>query len=191
MKHTFHLLAGLLIAGTVSITSCQDEQPKDSKEIAEAKNDSTKDTKAAEKDAQFVVDVSASNYAEVELAKAAEQKSTNKDIKELASMLESDHTALIGQLKDYAGKNNVSVPTAATPEAQKDAQDLVEKNKKEADFNKEWTNTLIDKHEKTISKLESDSSSVTDPALQTWIGETLPKVRMHRDKLIQIKSTLK
>lgn len=190
MKHTFHLLAGLLLAGTFTITSCQ-EQPKDSKEIAEERNDSAKDTKAAEKDAQFVVDVVAANYGEVELAKAAEQKSTNQEIKDLASMLESDHTALIGTLKDYAGKTNISVPASPTPEAQKDAQDMVDKNKKESDFNKEWTNTMIDKHEKTISKLEGDSSSISDPALQAIIAQALPKVRMHRDKLMELKGKLK
>lgn len=190
MKHTFHLLAGLLIAGSVTISSCQDE-PKDSKEIAEEKNDSAKDTRASEKDAQFVVDVVAANYGEVELAKAAQQKSTNKEIKDLAAMLESDHTALIGTLKDYAGKTSISVPTAPTPEATKDAQDMVDKNKKEAEFNKEWTNTMIDKHEKTISKLEGDSSSISDPALQSIVGEALPKVRMHRDKLLELKGKLK
>jgi putative membrane protein len=190
MKHTFHLLAGLLLAGTVTITSCQ-EQPKDSKEIAEESNEAKKDTRASEKDAQFVVDVVASNYAEVELAKAAQQKSTNSEIKDIAAMLEADHTALIGQLKDYAGKTNISVPSAPTPEAQKDAQDLIENNKKEMEFDKKWTNVLIDKHEQTISKLERDSNDVADPALQSIIGQALPKVRMHRDKLMQIKDKLK
>jgi len=190
MKHTFHLLAGLLLAGTMTITSCE-EQPKDSKEIAEERNEEKKDTRAAEKDAQFVVDVTASNYSEVELAKAAQQKSSNKEIKDLAAMLETDHTALIGTLKDYAAKTNISVPTAPTPEAQKDAQDMIDKNKKETEFDKESTNTMIDKHEKTISKLEGDSAGLTDPALKSIIGAALPTVRMHRDKLMEIKGKLK
>lgn len=189
MKHTFRLLSGFLLAGALFMASCQDA-PDDSKKIAEETNDATKDTKAAEKDAQFVVDVTAANYAEIEYAQAAQEKSANAEIKEIATMLESDHKTLISQLKDYAGQHSIATPDSATAEAQKDAMDMAENNKG-ADFDKKWCNELLDKHEKTISKLEGASNEVVDPALKTWIADALPKIRAHRDKLMECKNKMK
>ena len=192
MKHTFRLLPmGLIFAGGLFIASCGETATKeDSKEIAEEKNDATLNTKAAEKDAQFVVDVSASNYAEIELAKAAIKKSSNKEIKDIAGMLESDHKMFISQLKDYAGQHNIMTPDSATAEAQKDAMDMADNNKG-SDFDKKWCNELLDKHEKTISKLENASKEVSDPTLKTWISDALPKIRSHRDKLMECKNKMK
>jgi putative membrane protein len=189
MKHTFRLLSGFVLAGALFMASCQDA-PEDSKKIAEETNEATKDTKASEKDAQFVVDVTASNYAEIELAQAAQEKSTNQEIKDIAAMLESDHKMLISQLKDYASQHSVATPDSATTDAQKEATDLANNNKG-ADFDKKWCNELLDKHEKTISKLEGASNEVVDPALKTWIADALPKIRAHRDKLMECKNKMK
>jgi len=189
MKHTLRIFSGLLVAGTLALGSCQDSNQQDSKKIAEEKNDSTLTTKASEKDAQLVVDVVASNYAEVGLAKTAQQKSSNAEIKEIADMLVTDHTALIGRLKDYAGRNNITTPTEITPDAQKDANDLADA--KPDDFNKKWCNELLDKHESTISKLEGSLNDISDPALKTIITDALPKIRMHRDKLMECKNKMK
>jgi putative membrane protein len=191
MKHTFRLLPGLILTGALFIASCQgSSSTDDSKDIAEAKNDTTLDTKAAEKDAQFVVDVAAANYAEIEFAKVAIKRSSNKEIKDIANMLESDHKMFITQLKDYAGQHNISTPDSATADAQKSAWDLADNNKG-SDFDKKWCSELLDKHEKTISKLESASNEVADPALKTWIADALPKIRSHRDKLIECKDKMK
>ena len=189
MKHTLHIFSGLLLAGTLMLGSCGESQQQDSKEIAEEKNDTTLTTKASEKDAQLAVDVVASNYAEVALAKTAQQKSSNAEIKDIAGMLENDHTALIGQFKDYAAKNSVALPTEITPEAQKDVNDLADA--KPADFDKKWCNELLDKHEATIKKLEGALNDISDASLKTLVTDALPKIRMHRDKLMECKNKMK
>jgi len=191
MKHTFRLLPGLILTGALFIASCQgSSSTDDSKDIAEAKNDSTMDTKVAEKDAQFVVDLSADNYAEIELAKTALQKSSNNEIKDIANMLVTEHKALLANVKDYASQHNIATPDSATTEAKNNAMDLGDNNKG-SDFDKKWCNKLLDDHERDISKLENASNDVSDPALKTMISDALPKMRMHKDKLMECKNKMK
>src|SRR5688572_13279087 len=65
-----------------------DSLRKDS--IDRANNSRLNDSALQNKDAQWVSEVLESNFAEIELAKQAQQKATNKEIKNLAMMLEKD-----------------------------------------------------------------------------------------------------
>lgn len=188
MKNTMRLLTGIAVAGSLFFGACQDTQ--NSKKIAEDQNEEKFDTKAAERDAKFVVDVSAANYNEIEYARTALQKSNNQEVKDIASMLESDHRMFLSQLKDYAANHNISTPDSATADVQKSAMNM-EENKSPAEFDKKWCDELIDMHEKTIKKLEDASNEVSDPDLKTWIADALPKIRTHRDKLMECKNKLK
>ena len=170
----------------LAFTSCKENTriaKEDSKEVAEEKNDKKFDSKATEKDAQFVVDNVTSNYAEIKLARLAQKKSTDPKIKELAQMLEQDHVALLNELKGLAARKGISVPTEATDDAVEKYEDL---NKKDAkDFDGEWTETLMDKHEKSIKKFEGYANDATDEDLKTLINSALPKLRKHHDKLME------
>ena len=188
MKNTMRLLSGILVAGSLFVGACQDSQ--NSKKIAEDQNEEKFDTKAAEKDAQFVVDVAAANYTEIEYAQAALQKSGNQEIKDLATTLEADHRMFLSQLKAYASTHNISTPDSASADVQKSAMDMKE-DKSAAEFDKKWCDELTDMHEKTIKKLEDASNEVSDPDLKTWIADALPKIRTHRDKLMECKNKLK
>jgi hypothetical protein len=50
---------------------------------------------------------------------------------------------------------------------------------------------MIDKHEKSINNLEDMEKETTDPQLKTWISETLPKIRTHKDKLVECHDKMK
>ena len=52
-----------------------------------------------QKDADFVFEVVESNHGEIKLAELANQKSRNAEIKEIATMLLTDHTASLNDLK--------------------------------------------------------------------------------------------
>jgi len=179
-----------LMASVVAFTSCNNEQ-KDSKEVAEEKNEAKADStkQFAEKDAQFIVDVVAANYGEVKLAQLAQQKSANAEIKGVAKTLESDHTAVLNELKDLASTKGISVPTEETQDAKDKYKDLNEKKGK--DFDKEWCETLVDKHEKSIKKFEDASNEAVDPDLKAWAAKTIPKLQAHHDKLMQCEKKLK
>ena len=155
---------------------------------AEEQNDQ-KFSKADEKDAQFVVDVVAGNYDEIKLANYAQQKSMNDEIKMMAKKMEQDHTNAVNSLKNIASAKSISVPEPDTTAADRKMKNW--NDKKPADFDKEWTDEMIDMHKKTIDKLESRQKDTQDTEIKSWIDATLPTVRAHLDMLNQCKEKLK
>jgi len=186
MKYAVYILGGWLIASSALI-SCEHTQSNE--RIAKESN-REKFSTDAERDAQLVVDLTSSNYAEIEMAKTAKKRSENKEIRDLAGMLEADYTTLVHQLKEYAAKKNITLPGAASGEAVQNAQDMAEKNQP-ADFDKKWCAELLDKHEQTISRMESVAKEATDPDLRAWLNNTLPRIRMHRDKLKECNDSIR
>jgi len=168
-------LLSIVLAGFVSCNS-SDESKTQAEDANKEKFD-----KAAEKDAQFVVDQVSGNYAEVKLAQLAQQKSTNAEIKSIAAMLESDHTAVLNDLKSFATKKNISIPA----EESQDAKDKFQKLNEEQStaFDKRWCDELMDKHTKGIKSYEDASTNLEDPELKSWAANLVPKLKMHHEKL--------
>src|SRR5688572_363179 len=106
MKTPSKILATLLVAALTFFIACADEADNQASEEnsdttattkneAENINDSALASKESEKNAQFVVDVIGSNYGEIKLAKLAQQKASNSELKDVAKMLEADHNAVL------------------------------------------------------------------------------------------------
>lgn len=172
----------------VGCNSAEQKQPE-SKEVAEEKNDAKFNADSSEHNAQFVVDAANGNLAEIRMAELALQKSSNKDIKEIAKMLQDDHTAALNDLKILASNKSISIPADVTDDTKQKLQKLTDE--KPAAFDKEWTDKLMEKHMKTISDYEAALGTVTDQDIKNWINTVLPKIRAHHDKLMALNSRLK
>lgn len=184
----------LIPALTLSIFSCKPKSSEadrndtiNSKEVAEDRNDDKFNEKETEKDAQFVVDAVAANYAEIRLAETAEKYATDKEVKELAAMLKTQHTKLLDDLKKYATSKVISIPTEETNKDENKAEDLKEKK----DFDKKWCAEMKDMHEKTIKKFEDESNDAYDPELKNLAATALPEIRKHYDKIVACHDRLK
>lgn len=190
MKTLIRNTSALFLSGILffALPSC-DSNPEDSKDAAEEKNEEKFETKSSEKEAQFIVDIAAVNYAEIRMAQLASQKSGNGEIKALADQLEREHTALLNDVKAYAAKNAISIPTEESQEARDDIKDL--EDEKPADFDKKWCNEQMDYHKIAIDKFEKASNDLADADLKNWANTTLPKLRQHHDKLMACHEKLK
>jgi len=190
MKISVNKLAiACLVIGSMTM-ACQDEtKPEESKEVAEDKNEAKFKTDTSENKAEFVVEAVSGNYAEIQLAQLAIQKSTDKQIKEIAKSLEADHTAALNDLKALATSKAISIPTDAPDKTKELITDL--SDDKPADFDKAWVKALMDKHEKTISSYEKELNDSKDEALKAWITKVLPIIRTHHDKLMAYNSQIK
>ena len=198
MKISWRPFAIAFITANVFLIACGDAGNADesnsdtaatTKNEAEDKNDSALATKAAEKDAQFVVDVITSNYGEVKLAQLAQQKSSNKEIKDVAKTLETDHTAVLNDLKTLASNKGITIPTEESGQAKDKLKELTDD--KTSEFDKEWCETLMDNHKNSISKFENAANELTDPDLKNFVNTVLPKLRTHHDKLMECHKKLK
>lgn len=174
----FKLIYGLVFI--VVMAACGSKK-EDSAEIAEEQNDEKFEDRDLEKDADFVVNTVESNYAEIKLAQLAKEKATDSKVKEIADMIEKDHTKIVDELKAYANKHGISVPLDESTDSQKDYDNLAEKNG--GDFDDKWCETLEDKHEKSIDNFESRLDKTEDPELKEWITATLPGLRTHLEML--------
>jgi len=150
---------------------------------------SGKDSSVANSDDQFIKDQVTGNYDEIQLAQLATKKSTNKEIKEIAQYLAGEHSKALDRLRKMASAKKLSIASAASQEAESTISTL--ENKKADEFDKAWTEKLIDKHKSTINKYESAATTVSDGDLKRFINETLPKLRMHLDKLMAYHGKIK
>ena len=159
------------------------------KNEAEDKNDSAMSTKAAEKEARFVVDVVASNYGEVKLARLANQKASNSELKDVARILEQDHSAVLSDLKSLASKKGITIPTEENADSKDKLKEL--SDEKASTFDKEWCETLMDNHKMSITKFENAANDISDPDIKSFVTSVLPKLRTHHDRLMECHKKLK
>jgi putative membrane protein len=186
MKRTFVKISFLVLLITgISCNNNRDQSAsgsQDSKEVAEEQNEDKFESKEMRKDADFVADQVAANYAEVELARLAAEKSSNSDVKRIAQKLVTEHQKNIKELGKLATEKAISVPSQAEDDDLKTVTDLRDENDAK-DFNNQWCKEMIDKHESAIKDYENQLENTEDPELKTWISNTLPGLRTHLDEL--------
>lgn len=185
MKSLFKIFSvGCLLA----IFSCND--PRQGREvIAGEENDEKFEEKKSRHDAQFVEEVVASNYAEIKMAEIANQRSRNSEVKQIAQMLQSDHSGSLKELKTLAQAKAISVPVEENDEAKQKMENFSAESGK--DFDEKWCKEMIDKHEDNIDRFEKRLESSEDADLKSWISKTLPSLRSHHDKLKACQEKLK
>jgi putative membrane protein len=175
----------LVFAGFIS---CEPAKKNDSNKVAEEKNDEKFDTRTGEKEAEFVTDVIADNYAEIKLAELASTKSSNKEVQEFAQTLVNDHTNALTEFQDLAGQKGITVPVEEREAAKEKVNDLAKEGA--PDFDKKWCDAVADNHKKIIRLYEIMQEKSEDPQLKEVINKTLPDLRAHLDKLNTIEKII-
>lgn len=178
----------VLLLSFLIVQSCEPSRKQNSHEIAEEKNEKNFDTRADEKEAEFVADAIQSNYAEIRLAELASTKSSNKEVQAAAQELVSDHTNALAKLQSLANKKGISTPVDEGEDAKKKVNDLAKEN--QPDFDKKWCHELVDNHKKTIRDFEVMQQKSADPELKEFISAILPELREHRDKLSSLEKNM-
>jgi putative membrane protein len=186
LLHKLFLGAAVL---TLSLTSCKNEtKPDDSKEAAEQQNenkfDDTNDAK--EDDSEYLVDAAEVDLKEIELAKLAQTKSSNADVKAFAQMMIDQHTKASADTKALAGKKNISLPLALTDKGNEAFTDLNDKTG--WDFDKAYADKMVDGHKKTIEKIEDAAEKAADPEIKAWATTMLPTLKAHLTHAEELKA---
>jgi putative membrane protein len=186
MKKKSMLNAVSILALIVSMTACgskQQDSLKDpaSVEVANEANDSTFTDRKEEKDADFIVNAVAGNYAAIKIAQLANNKSVDKKVKDMAAQLEKNHTEILKGLKAYADKHGIAVPLEEGPSDAKEMKNL--EGKSVDKFDEAWTTAMEERHEKSINNFEARRDRTRDPELKEWITATLPGLKEHLEML--------
>lgn len=171
------------------LLSCNQNKQENTNEAAEEANEEKFEDRN-EEDAEFVAEAVAGNYAEVQLAQLASQKSNDAEVKNIAQMLESEHSKALQELQNMAQAKNISLPAEPTEEQKRTVENLREEEEID-EFNREWCNALVDKHQKTIDMYEDNMERTEDAELKSWINSTLPALRTHLEQLKACQDKLK
>jgi putative membrane protein len=125
--------------------------------------------------------------AEVELSKAALQKSTNADVKKFAQMMVTDHTKANDELKALATKKSVTLPVDLG--SHKSTLDDLN-SKTGADFDKAYVEAMVDDHESSVDLFE-DNADNSDADIKAFTTKTLPTLKSHLEMIKGIQAKIK
>lgn len=189
MIHLINLKSTLLfticIAGTLLLaSSCTDNQPTDSKDMAEQENisrmsndDQTMVVVENDNDAQFLMDAAEIQLEGISLGQLAQKKGASADIKKLGKMMEDEHTKSFNELKALAQSKSVALPAAITDDSKDAYEDLNEESGN--DFDQAYSDLAVDCHEDAIKLFEDAASDSEDPQVRTWASNSLSGLRTH------------
>ena len=164
----------------LSIVSCGDnKKQEDPADVAEDHNDA-KFEQSKEKDAQFMVDAATINQEEIQLGQLAQSKATAADVKELANMMVTEHTKALEELKGLAAKKGVTLPASLSTDKMDDYNKMMEKSNN--DFDKAYSQKMVDGHKDAIKKFEDVANDQDrDAEVRDWANKMLPSLRTHLD----------
>ncbi len=166
--------------------SCQND--KDSKEVAEEKNEQNATSEKMEDDHEFAVDAVSGGIMEVTLGNVALKNAASEKVKEFGQTIIDDHTKANGTLMALAAQKGITLPTSAGDKHQEHINDL--SKKQGADFDKEYMNMMVDDHEEDIRKFEEEAKNGKDSDLRNFAADQVPILKKHLEAARSIRDSL-
>lgn len=127
-------------------------------------------------DSAFLTDAMKGDNSEVALGKIAQSKGASQGVKDLGTMLVTDHGAHKTEVAAIAQQNGVAV----TDDIMDEAKTLETKfnGLSGAAFDKAFVNAAVEDHQKDIAKYEAQAKS-GDATTAALANKTLPTLRKH------------
>ncbi len=179
-------ILALLLSSTFALAACQNNSAADNNALAAddlnamTANDMTATDMnavgtASAADQAFLTDAMKGDNSEVALGKIAQSKGASQGVKDLGSMLVTDHGAHKTQLAALAQQNGVVV----TDDVMDEAKTLETKldGLSGAAFDKAFVDAAVEDHQKDIAKYEQQAKG-TGPVAE-MAQQTLPTLKKH------------
>jgi putative membrane protein len=115
----------------------------------------------------------------------AEQKSTNSDVKDFASMIVKDHQSALKDLNKIMDKYNA--PQQGQVSKDQAMMDRLN-NTDTAAFDKNFLDMMVDGHQKALDAYRSAAGTVQNADLKDHINDTIPTIQKHLDRAQQLQS---
>lgn len=125
----------------------------------------------------FMTEAARAGMAEVEMARLAEKRAQNAEVKKFAQKMVQDHTNANTELKQLAAQKNVTLPTELNT-LHKLTMDKLS-SLSGAEFDKEFMKVQITDHEKAVNLFQGQADLGTDVDAKAWAAKTLPHLKEH------------
>lgn len=128
-------------------------------------------------DSRFYTAAAEGGMGEVQLARLAQEKSSDTKVKDFAAMMIKDHSAANEELQSLASGKNIKLPSGAGVRA--DAARLKLEALSGTTFDKSYIRNQVQAHRDTIALLEKEIGSGHDADTQAFARKILPTVKGH------------
>lgn len=186
------VIASLSAVAFMAQAQNKDEHQNMSEPNAPAVTNAT--TAAALTDAEIANIVKTANDGEIDAGKLAAKKAENKEVKEFANLMVSEHKTNQSQTKDIAKKGKIKdKKNDISKELKKNVKDQMAslKKLKGAEFDKAYITGQIAMHEKVLDTLENKLiPSAQNPEMKTHLEMTKTHVQGHLAKAKDLEISL-
>lgn len=136
----------------------------------------------------YVPSAAMGDMFEIESSKIAAEKSANADVKALAEMIITDHTASSTKLKERAPAEapNVAIPTALDQRRMGMLDNL--RAATAADFDRVYLDQQIAAHNEALTLHRGFSDHTETPQLAALAREVTPKIEMHLQRAQELRN---
>jgi len=135
-------------------------------------------------DEQFAEKATLINLMEITLGNHAALKARRADIQQFANQLKKDHTDAKHQLEMIAVKRRLTLPTKLDAKHQSKVDKLIALPGDE--FDRAYVKEMVDGHSMATVLYEHESQNGKVSELKAYAGQTLPTVRRHYQKAMQL-----
>jgi putative membrane protein len=135
-------------------------------------------------DESFFKKAAEAGMSEVDAGKMAQAKATSPAVKEFAAMMVKDHGAANAKLQKIATAKGVELPDG--PSMMQKAKEKKTDLHSGESFDKDYIQGQIKAHEDTVELLQKEIDEGKDAEAKAFATETLPKVKMHLEKINKI-----
>jgi putative membrane protein len=138
-------------------------------------------TEATPNEKTFFMNAANGGMTEVELGKLAAEKGASQEVKDFGTQMVKDHTAANDDLKEVAGKMNVTVPKEV--DAKHQAMIAKMSALSGAAFDTAYVKGMVKAHKQDIALFESADKEVKNEDLKKFIEKTVPVMKGHLEMI--------
>ena len=172
----------ILVAGTLLSLPAFANIPKDTEvPVKNARKADASKSDLTVPERKFVERATSDNIGDIELGRLALEKSQNPEVKNFAQMIVDDHQKSLDKLKSISNDQKFPVPTSATTETQKEYDRLSKLSGSE--FDREFKKLMEKRHTDAVQTFQKASNQVQNDDLKSYINNTLPTLKEHKEKL--------
>lgn len=126
---------------------------------------------------QFLTDAIAGDIGEIELAQIALNRATDKNVRDFAQTLVTDHGKAKDQATQLAGSVGGTVPAGAQPDASAEVGKLQALSGK--DFDREFVSFMVNGHQKALNAYQAEASADDPAPVVAFAKQTVPVLKTH------------
>lgn len=154
----------------------------------EAAREDRQQPSATPAEQDFMIKAAQANLAEIDMARIIMQKSQNKDLRDFANMIQSDHTDALEDLTDLMRDKGMSPPNTLSPEIKVDIEKMTALSG--PDLDREFANAMVADHQKALEMFRDQANIAQSPDVRKYAEDLIPKLEMHLEKAQKLQSRL-